>query len=100
MDKAMGDILGCYAYEAAAYGAAKCDPPPMLLSAVRGKCSQEEGALRSLFLKMAPAQSELARTQIADIAMERVARKYDPIIQSWLLDSQIKAGGCQRPGTK
>jgi hypothetical protein len=87
----------CYFVAAYAYGANKCDPPPMIFPSVRGRCSSEEDWLLDALSQEAKVRPG-DPNETARIAMNYVLSKLEPQVQSWILDAQIKAGGCAKPG--
>lgn len=91
-------LQNCYLLAATVYGLQSCNPPPMMRAAVRGKCAKEESDLSNNFMAEFAAQGPDSARNIAMIAMAKVEEMLGPKIESWILDAQIKAGGCSKPG--
>lgn len=91
-------MQNCYVTAASAYGAGKCDPPATLISAVHGKCAKEEADVLDHVAIENGAKDSLTEHGMEVAALREIKSKLDPKIESWILDAQIKGGGCQHPG--
>lgn len=79
-------LVVCYDAAAEYYGALTCDPPAVILGAVFGKCTREEGALRRVLASKFPDQKFLDRT----IKETQTVRSQK--LQSIILDARIRVG--------
>jgi hypothetical protein len=93
--KSGNELKTCYFVSALIYGSEKCDPPPLLVSAVFGKCFDAEEAVRQSVIRAEHGSQDAQN--IADTVIENLRAKLSPVIQSYILDSQAKNKNCQRP---
>lgn len=78
-------VFWCYFQRSIIIGVEKCDPPSTLVGAVFGACFNEEESYRQkILLEFGPG-----RVAVVDIAMARIRQRMSPVIQSWILETQV-----------
>lgn len=78
-------LFWCYFQKSIVYGVSKCDPPSLLVGAVFGACFKEEENMRQqIMVEYGPD-----RIAVVDTAMARIHRRMSPVIQSWILETQV-----------
>jgi len=87
-------LRACYLAASAVYGLSKCDPAPMLVGAVFGKCAQDEAALRDAVRRL-PPQPLIDNAALAESVVQIVRNEMTTQIQSWLVDAQRNNHNCR-----